>query len=384
MRKTLSYGLRFVIVAALAAPVLYYAKLAPIPVSVVTVGRGPVAAEVLGAGTLIAHTRATISPKIQGRLVALMVDQNDVVTKDQLLARLDDSDLRQQQAIAQANVEAAQAAYERAGADQKRAEAVRVRAKLEYDRQVQLQAKQFASESDLDKNRELLQVAEAEEVRATAAVSEAQKQIVAAERTLDYQNARLADTSIYSPFAGLITRRDRDLGDIAVPGASVFQLISTKDIWVAAWVDEFLMATVKPGQRARIVFRSEPGKDYWGRVIRVSPEVDRETREFLVDVAPEWLPPRWAVGQRAEVFIVTGQKDNVVRAPARMIRWRDGKAGVLVNDGGRAAWRNVELGIMGRESVEIANGLAEGDAIVTAGETQAKKLQPGRRVVTAQ
>jgi RND family efflux transporter MFP subunit len=248
---------------------------------------------------------------------------------------------------------------------------------------VQLQAKQFASESDLDKNRELLQIAEAEEARAAAAVTEAQKQIVAAERTLDYQNARLADTSIHSPFAGLITRRDRDLGDIVVPGASVFQLISTRDIWVSAWVDESLMAGVKPGQKARIVFRSEPGQDYGGRVIRVSPEVDRETREFLVDVAPERLPPRWAVGQRAEVFIVTGRKDNVVRVPARMIRWREGKAGVWVNEGGKAVWRNVELALTGRESVEVTNGLAEGDAIVIAGEAQAKKLRPARRVVTA-
>ncbi len=383
MRKTLSYGLRVVIVAAIAATVFYYAKLAPIPVSVVAVKRGPVEAEVLGAGTLIAHTRATISPKIQGRLVALMVDQNDVVTKDQLLARLDDSDLRQQQAIAKANVEAARAAYERAGADQKRAEAVRVQAKLEYDRQAQLQAKQFASASDLDKNRELLQVAEAEEVRAAAAVTEAQKQILAAERTLDYQNAKLADTSIYSPFAGLITRRDRDLGDIVIPGGSIFQLISTRDIWVSAWVDESLMAAVKPAQKARIVFRSEPGRDYGGHVIRVSPEVDRETREFLVDVAPEQLPQRWAVGQRAEVFIVTGRKDNVIRVPTRVIRWREGKAGVMVDADGKANWRNVELGIMGRESVEVVNGLAEDDAIVMVGEAQAKKLQPGRRLVTA-
>lgn len=384
MRKALSYGLRFAIVAALAGTAFYYAKLAPIPVSVVPVGRGPVAAEVLGAGTLIAHTRATISPKIQGRLVALMVDQNDVVAKDQLLARLDDSDLREQQAIAKANVEAAQAAYERAGADRKRAEAVHAQAKLEYDRQAQLQAKQVASQSDLDKNRELLQVAEAEEVRAAAAITEAQKQIVAAERTLDYHNARLADASIYSPFAGLITRRDRDLGDIAVPGASIFQLISTRDIWVSAWVDESLMAAVKPGQKARIVFRSEPGQNYEGHVIRVSPEVDRETREFLVDVAPERLPSRWAVGQRAEVFIMTGQKDNVMRVPTRMIRWREGKAGVLVNANGKAAWREVKLGLLGRESVEVAGGLAESEALIAAGEAQAKKLQPGRRVVLAQ
>jgi HlyD family secretion protein len=112
--------------------------------------------------------------------------------------------------------------------------------------------------------------------------------------------------------------------------------------------------------------------------------VDRETREFLVDVAPEQLPQRWAVGQRAEVFIVTGRKDNVVRVPTKMIRWREGKAGVMVKEDSKAIWRNIELGMMGREFVEVVSGLAEGDAIVIAGEAQAKKLQPGRRVVKAQ
>jgi RND family efflux transporter MFP subunit len=383
MRRYLGYVLRFLVAAVVGVTLFYYLKMAPVTVSALTAKRGPVEAEVLGAGTLIAHTRATISPKIQGRLVALTVDQNDTVAKGQLLARLDDSDLREQQAIAKANLEAVHAAYERAQADHKRAGAVRVQAKLEYDRQSQLRAKQFASESELDKSRELLQVAEAEEGRAVAAVAEVQKQIVAAERTLDYQNAKLADTSICSPFDGLITRRDRDMGDIVVPGASIFQLISTGDIWVSAWVDESFMAAVKPGQKARIVFRSEAGKDYGGTVIRVSPEVDRETREFLVDVAPERLPQRWAVGQRAEVFIVTGRKDNVVRIPSKMIRWRDGRAGVMVNEGGKAAWRNLELGMTGRDSVEVTNGLVEGDTVIMASEAQAKKLQPGRRVVIA-
>jgi hypothetical protein len=83
------------------------------------------------------------------------------------------------------------------------------------------------------------------------------------------------------------------------------------------------------------------------------------------------------------VFIVTGRKDNVVRVPTKMIRWREGKVGVLVNEGGKAAWRNLKLGMVGQESVEVAEGLAEPDMLIMTGEAQAKKLQPGRRVVTA-
>jgi len=97
----------------------------------------------------------------------------------------------------------------------------------------------------------------------------------------------------------LITRRDRDVGDIVVPGAPIFKLVSTKEMWVSAWVDETAMAGLAKGQPARVVFRSEPKKNYEGKVSRLGSEVDRETREFLVDVGVDTLPENWAVGQRA-------------------------------------------------------------------------------------
>lgn len=381
MRKYLRYILRLLIVAAILAAIFYYVRLAPITVSVVAVKRGPVEAEVMGAGTLWAHTEATISPDIQGRLVELTVDENDKVTKDQLLARLDDSDLREQQATAKASLEAAQAAYQRAQANQKNAEAVLALDQLEYDRQAQLRAKQVVSESTLDQSRETLHVAEAQKASAIAAVAEAQKQVVAAEGTLGYQSARLAKASISSPFAGLITRRDRNLGDIVVPGTSIYQLISTEDLWVSAWVDESFITALKPGQKARIVFRSTPPTDYRGSLLRISHEVDQETREFLVDVVPEELPARWAVGERAEVFIITGTKDDALRIPGKFVRWRGGRAGVWVDENGKATWRNLELGMRGREFVEVTQGLAENDKIIVATEAEAKQLRPARRVV---
>ena len=381
MRKYLRYILRFLIVMAVLGAVFYYVRLAPVPVSVVTVKRGPVEAEVMGAGILWAHTEATISPDIQGRLVELTVDENDKVTKDQLLARLDDSDLRAQQANAKASVEAAQAAYERAEANQKNAEAVLALDQLEYDRQAQLRAKQVVPQSALDQSRETLHVAEAQKASAIAGVAEAQKQVAAAEGTLGYQSARLAKARICSPFDGLITRRDRNLGDIVVPGTSIYQLISTGDLWISASVDESFLTALKPGQKARIVLRSNPPTDYQGSLLRISHEVDQETREFLVDIVPEELPPRWAVGERAEVFIVTATNADALRIPGKLIRWRDSRAGVWVDDNGKATWRNVELGMRGREIVEVIKGLAEKDKLVVATEAEAKQLRPGRRVV---
>jgi HlyD family secretion protein len=157
--------------------------------------------------------------------------------------------------------------------------------------------------------------------------------------------------------------------------------VSTEDIWVSAWVDESAMSGITPGQPARIVFRSEPGKEYSGTVARIGQQVDRDTREFVVDVRVRDLPPKWAVGQRAEVYIATGQKENALTVPFRMVGWKEGKPGVYMNKGGRARWQFVKLGLKGLSLAEVTEGLSEGDALVAgkavgpqAGELDGKRV----------
>jgi HlyD family secretion protein len=101
-----------------------------------------------------------------------------------------------------------------------------------------------------------------------------------------------------------------------------------------------------------------------------------------VDLGADELPPGWAIGQRAEVFIQTGKKDNVVQVPRKLVRWREGSAGVFVIADGKAAWRNLRLGLAGGEIAEVESGLAAGDKVITGPETVLPTLQPGRRVVT--
>ena len=212
MRKYANILLRILVLASIAGFVLYRMKYEPVRVVAHTVERGSVTAEVMGTGTLTPHTKTTVSPKIQGRLVELNVDQNDIVTTGQLLARLDDSDLREQVAIAKANLDVARATLERVQAEDARAKAVITQAQVDYERTSQLESSKMVATSDADKSRESLQVAQAEVARAVAAIGEARQQIAAAEKTLRYQEAKLADSLITAPFPGMITRRDRDAG----------------------------------------------------------------------------------------------------------------------------------------------------------------------------
>lgn len=374
--------LPWLVVAAVVVFAVYRVKFSPLPVTVHTVATGEVRGEVMGTGTLEARVKTTISPRIQERLAEVLVDQGDTVKAGQLLARLDDAETKQQVAIAEATLAAARATVERVRADEARAQAVLTQARQDHQRSSELLAGKIASQSDFDKTAETLHVAEADLKRTRAAIVEAQSQVFTAEKTLLYQKEHLAFTEMRSPYHGLVTRRDRDPGGMVVPGASILQLVATNEIWVSAWVDETAMTGLKEGQPARVVFRSEPAKHYAGEVARLGREADRETREFVVDVRVKDLPENWTIGQRAEVFIETGRKPNVVLLPAQFVRWREGRPGVFVATGGKATWRDVTLGLRGRDTVEVTQGLAAGEKVCKPREPK-QQLTNGQRIATA-
>lgn len=380
-RRVAGAAAKWLVVAVLAGIVVYRMKFAPAAVMAHKVVAGPVVAEVMGTGTLNTHYKAAASPKVfQGRLVQVLVDQNDFVTNGQLLAVLEDSEQRRQVATAQATLDAAQATVRRVREDERRAEAVLKLAKLNYDREAELLPSKSTSQQDFDQAAEAVQTAKAGLAVAQAAIVESDRQQGAAEKQLAYQKELLADTLIPAPFSGLVVKRNHDPGDVVAPGASIVDLVDTNEVWVSAWVDETAMAPLRTNQPARVVFRSEPAKTYPGRVVRLGRQTDPETREFVVDVEVRELPDHWTVGQRAEVYIETGRATNALVVPTKFLVWREGEAGVLVDDHGRARWRAVKLGLRGSDVVEAASGLAAGESVVAPATGENALALAGRRI----
>lgn len=374
--------LKVIVIAALILGGIYWFKFSPIPVAEHVVQRGPLVAEVMGTGTLEARVQAIISPKISNRIEQILADQGDRVSAGAVLVRLDDDELLQQVAIAQASLEAEVAALERIKTDRQRAVAVFDQAQTSYTRTQSLIESNAVSQDDLDKATEGLAVAAAGVSHSEAAIAEEQKKIVAAEQTLEYHRARLTDTEILAPFDGLIIKRNREPGDIVVPGSSIMTLISLDELWIRAWIDETEMAKLAEGQSARVVFRSEPDRSYPGTVARLGKEADRETREFVVDVRVLELAKNWAVGQRAEVFIEASSKDDAIQLPADKVITRKGERGVFVHEDNQARWRPITTGLRSRNSVEITDGLQAGEAVVTPIHSRAS-LSDGRRVAVS-
>lgn len=357
-------GVKAIAVLVALGAAIYWVRFSPIQVRQHQVARGELRAEVMGTGTLEARVTASITPKISGRVRMIAVDQGDEVSSGKVLVTLDDDELQQQVEIAQANLETAQAAIDRLKSDEVRAAATLTASKSEHQRNEKLKAGNTISQADIDKSVEALAIAEAGVARAKFAVIEGRKQLVAAEKTLRYQQARLADTQITAPFDGLIVQRQRDAGDVAVPGSPILTLISTDELWISAWVDETEMTRLKVDQSARVLFRSEPDRVFSGTVARLGREADRETREFVVDVRVLELPSNWAVGQRADVFIETARKPDVTFLPPAFVVWRDNEPGVFVNANGSAEWRPLVLGLRRHDMVEVVRGVELGESVV--------------------
>lgn len=379
VRAALRRSVKWLALACGTALIVYKMEFSPAPALECAVTTGPIAAEVLGTGTLEARTKTTISPRIQERLAAVLVDQGDMVTGGQLLARLDDGELRQQVGVAEASLAAARATVDRVGVDEARAKAVEKMMRSDYDRIANLLATKVSSQAEYDKASEQLSVAEADLRRAQAAIIEAHSQVIMAEKNVAYQQERLAFTRIVSPYDGLIVRRDRDPGGIVVPGGSLLQLVSTNQIWISAWVDETAMAGLASGQAARVIFRSEPERDYPGEVVRLGREADRETREFIVDVQVRELPRQWTIGQRAEVFIETAHTPDALLVPPPFVQWRGATPGVFVHERGKAVWRDVTLGVRGQRMIEILRGVSAGDRVL-APRSAKQELRDGQHV----
>lgn len=373
-------SVKWLLLVVIAVAVLYRVKFAGVAVQVFEMKPDVVTSEVMGTGTLDARIKTTISSRIQERLADVLVDQGDAVSAGQVLARLDDGELKRQVEVAEAALAAAKSTAERVRVDEARAAAVEQQARQEHKRISDLVATRVSSLAEMDKAVEQLHVAEADLKRARAATAEAGQQVITAERNLDYHRERLTFAAIRSPYDGLITKRDRDAGGVVVPGSSILQLIATNELWISTWVDETASAALACEQKARVVFRSETGKSYPGEVARLGRETDPETREFVVDVRVSELPPNWTIGQRAEVFIETARKSNALAVPPTYLQWRGGKPGVFVAEDGKASWRDVTLGLRGNDAVEVTHGLSSGEKVVMRANPQQSALKSGQRI----
>ena len=305
----------------------------------------------VSTGYVYARRRATIAPKVQGRLARLHVDEGALVKKDQLIGELESADAQAQLAQVRADIASARARVERAAADRKDAD---VRAAREDD----LMKRGAGTQAAVDdaKNR----------VSSTrAAESAAQAEAHASEVRQQAAQVALENTKIRAPFDGTITRKLAEVGEVMSFSASgtpgILTIASLDDLEVQADVAETQFSKVKVGTPTEIILDAFPDRRFRGEVSEIRQTVDRSKASVTIKV--KFLDPTTGVlpDMAAKVSFLARKLDDKelaakpkLVAPAEAVVERDGQKVVFTINDGRAQ----------RVAVEVAGALGEGGSMI--------------------
>ena len=382
--KTLAKKKNYLIWAAILVAVVITLKLtllAPPKVKAVSVKKRDLTAQVYGNGTVEAKVVVGVSSKITGRIVELLVDQGDRVKRGQLLARLENDDLLQQQHQSEAGLNRSAANLNVEQANLQKAKANLALAEKNAQRFKALAEKNLVSKLEAEQYETAGKVAREEVARSQATIEAVRMEQQSGRAGVGFARSKVADTLIHAPQDGVIITRDLEKGATATPGQAIFTLADPATIWVRANVDESQLKGVAVGKSAVITLRSSPGEQWAGQVARIGHQSDRVTEELQVDVA--FNPPlsNFRLGEQSEVYITTEVKKSVPSLPSAALVTNGKQQGVWIAENGVLKFREVIVGIRDRgDFTEITGGLDGKERVVVAAKPQLAKFRDGMKV----
>jgi RND family efflux transporter MFP subunit len=119
-----------------------------------------------------------------------------------------------------------------------------------------------------------------------------------------------------------------------------------------------------------------PGETFQGRVARLAPVLDPATRTAQMEIEIPNPAYRLKPGMYARVALLVANRDNALVVPRNAILDIEGRRGVFVDNGGRAAFQPVEVGLQDDRQAEILSGLREGQKVVTTGAAAVREGDP--------
>src|SRR5512140_1305351 len=285
--------------------------------------------------------QADIGSKTLEYLDAVLVDRGDAVKRGQVVALVRPSDLPDQLSAARSALVSAQASA--------------ALARTNYERAAKLAPSGVVSQQELQNATSALATAEAAEASAksqTAGLA-----------------TRLGETRIESPLDGLVAVRRLDPGALVGPpgGGAIVTVVRIDTLRVFITVTEKDIHGVRIGKDAHVELDATPDKSYVGKVVRVAPTLDPQTRTLDAEVQ---LPNPDGIlrpGMYGRGSIVLETHPHAVTVGAGAVQIAEGKRFVFVLEGDVARRRAITIGVDEGTWVEVTSGLKEGDDIITAG-----------------
>lgn len=335
MMKTISVGAALLALAVTgchpASTPTTPAAMPPVTVSTVAAGWRTVPAFEEVVGSVQSRQRAELEAKVSARIERLPVAPGQRVVKGELLAQLDDREIRARLLQAEATLD-----------------------------QAQKDLKRFTV---LVKDGTITQ-AEFDQVEARARISEAVK--IEAETLLNY-------TRIEAPFDGVITRKFSEVGDLALPGRPLLALEDPNALRLEADVPEALIGRLRSGAELNVTVASVP-RPIPGRVSEIAPAADPQSLTFRVKLD---LPAidGLHLGQFGRVAVPV-EDSSALRVPAPAVLLRGQMEIVFVVESGHARLRLVKTGKRFGDEVELLSGVEAGELLVAEPGNAVRDGQP--------
>jgi RND family efflux transporter MFP subunit len=305
-------------------------------------------------GEIRARHESKLGFRTAGKIAQRLVDVGARVKPGQVLMRLDPE---QEQLHAVAVTAQVDGARSRVTQD-----------RIDLERTQSLFARKFASAAELDQAK--LALAESESKLANAV---AQQRIAANQR---------AYTEMVADRAGVVTAVNGEVGQVVHSGTAIVVVAADGEREVAVSIPEARIAEIKSAQRMTVSLWANPNKTYLAKLRELSPDTDEVTRTYAARVTIQDPDAAIHLGMTATVFTPDIEGARAIRLPLTAIHDTDGKPRVWIVDPAtsRVSPRPVKLGAAQKDSVLIAEGLAAGDIVVTAGVNQ---LNSGQKVKLA-
>ena len=340
---------------------------------------GPAAAgAVLNAsGYVTARRQATVSSKITGKVVDVLVEEGMEIHEGQVLAHLDDSIPRKQLALAESQLTS----------QRRNLTEIEVRlkqARLSQERSQRLKKEGVSTQADLD-------AADAEADSLAARLAVGRQDVEVAERQVALRRQDLEDTVIRAPFSGVAISKDAQPGEMISPVSAgggftrtgICTLVDMKSLEIEVDVNESYINRVKTGQRAMATLDAYPDWQIPARVIMPVPTADRQKATVKVRLGFEQLDPRILPDMGVKVAFLGDEKAGaapgrpVVTVPRSAVRKDGDRDVVFVIQGDKVERRAIGLAAGNNDEAVVTSGLAAGEQVVVEGPAD---LKDGARV----
>lgn len=298
----------------------------PIPVETSLPSRGDIFAVYAGTAPIEAYAEADVVAKVAGEVREILAEEGNDVKAGQVLARLDGDKLRLELSESGARLQ---------------------KLKRDYERNVDLKKKGLISTGDFDK---------------------IQYDMEALEATYNLAKLELDYTQIRAPINGVISERYVKVGNTIEVGDPVFRVTSLDPLVAYLHVPEREYRNIAEGQPVGIEIDALPGQTVQAAVTRVSPIVDPATGTFKITIEISDPERRIKPGMFGRIGIVYDKHENALQVPRSAILEESGHDSVFVVEDDKATRKPVTTGYSNKGMVEIIDGLADTDRIVTVGQ----------------